>query len=243
VVKSNEMEKEIKSQQSFEKANDQQFTRETANNIYLETKIMIEELISEAQKKAEGIIVEAEAKAGEIIEKSNTESEKIKNDAYLRGLNEGKNEGTKKGEEEIITRVKETKLLISELTKAKNDYIKSSAKDILDLVMIISEKLLKTTIETKPEVISNIVKGVLEQVSDAEQITLKVNPVHIPYLDTNDEKFNELSIEKIEIKEDPNIKPGGCIVVTDNGFIDAQIDEQLILLKNALREEIEYVEL
>ena len=59
-------------------ARQDEFTQETAFDIYQETKKMIEELVTEAQNKAETILNEAENKAESLIKQGQTEYEMIK---------------------------------------------------------------------------------------------------------------------------------------------------------------------
>lgn len=217
-----------------------EFTKDTAETIYLETKIMIDELVTEAQKKAEVILAEAEENAEKIIEDSQLKCEEIKNKAYQEGLNSGYREGMKKAQEETKLIMEQVKSLILELKNNKKEFIHTNIEEILDLVMVISGKILHTIVECKPEVISTIVRNVLETVAEADSVIVKVNPIHLPYLDISNEILNEKIIGKVKIEEDSGIKPGSCIVVTEQGFIDGQIDEQLLLLKKALKEDIEY---
>lgn len=217
-----------------------EITKDTANSIYLETKMMIDELVTEAQKKAELIITGAEKKAEKTIEDSQLAYEKLKKKAYEEGLDAGYQEGIKKAEEETKLCLEQVKSLIVELKKSKEDFICTNMEEILDLVMTISEKILYTIVESKPEVICTIVKNVLATVAETENVIVKVNPIHLPYLDIFNEDFNEQISGKIKIEGESAIKAGSCVVVTEQGFIDAQIDEQLSLLKNALKEELQY---
>lgn len=216
----------------------EEFTKETATAIYLETKETINELITEAQKKAETIIFQAERKAEQLIVKGQAEYEKIKQNAYEEGSQAGYQDGAKNVEEESKAGAMQIETLITELGNLKKNYIGNHVEEILDLVLQISQKMINAAIEFKPEVICTIVKNVLEEAAEAESITLKVNPIHLPYLDVAYENMQEKKRSKVKIEQDPGIKPGDCLVVTENGFIDAQIDEQMLLLKQALKDEI-----
>ncbi|MDD2400839.1 MAG: FliH/SctL family protein [Clostridia bacterium] len=217
-------------------------TTEVANDIYIETKIMIEELVSEAQKNAEKIVCGAEEKASKLLEESKREIEEIKGKSYIEGMNSGYKDGTRKAEEELSSLVQTTNVMLAELVKVKEDYLKNNDEDILELVLLISEKIVRTVVETKPEVICEVVKNVLKRLKGSECITLKVNPIHVPYLDDYGEQGSEFDKNKITIEEDSGLKPGECVIMTKNGYIEAIIDEQLTILKKALKEEINNAE-
>jgi flagellar assembly protein FliH len=216
----------------------EEFTQKTATAIYLETKEMINELITEAQKKAETIIFQAEKKAEELTVKSQAEYEKVKQNAYEEGSQAGYQDGTQKVEEESRACAAQMETLITELENLKKNYFSSHVEEILELVLQISQKVINAAIEFKPEIICTIVQNVLAEAAEAESITIKVNPVHLPYLDVAYENMQEKKRSKVKIEQEPGIKPGDCLVVTENGFIDAQIDEQMVILKQALKDEI-----
>ncbi|MGI6587732.1 MAG: FliH/SctL family protein [Peptococcia bacterium] len=220
-----------------------EFTRETAHAIYQETKMMMEELVSEAQKKAKAIICEAERGVEKLKQESQVEYEQVKKTAYQEGVQSGYEEGMKKAEEEIKVLAEETKRLAKNLGDYKVKYMQENAEEIITLVLTIAKKIINTIVELKPEIICNIVKNVLEEAGDAEKLIVKVNPLHLPYLDVYDQQYQEMSTGKLCFEGDSEVELGGCVLVTENGFIDAQIDEQLLLLKKALKEESNYVEL
>lgn len=219
------------------KKNSQQeeFTRETSAEIYRETKEMVNELVSEAEKKAAAIIADAQKQAERIILEGQMEAEEQRKKAYEEGAQQGYQESLEKAEQEIIIYKEQTKELISKLGEIKKNYLSDHLDDLLDLVLMIAKKILNTAIEFKPELIASVVKNVIEEVGDAETVIIRVNPLHVPFLDTPEENLQEK--RKITIEPDPTIKPGDCIVETDKGFIDAQIDEQLHYLKNILKDE------
>ena len=217
------------------------FTKESAIDIYQETKKMIEELVFEAQNKAENIISDAENKAESLINKGQAEYEDIKKKAYGEGLNSGHQEGIERAQGEINVLAEETKTLAKNLAGFQEKYYQENAEKIIDLVLTISQKVLKTAVVFKPEIISNIVENVLAEIGECEKIIIKVNPIHIPYLNSSDQCFDGVKMRRFSFESAPEVEPGGCIVVTENGFVEAQLDEQILLLKKALKEESNHV--
>ena len=217
------------------------FSEETAIDIYQETKEMIEELVAEAQNKAKNIIVDAENKAEGLIKKGQEEYETVKLKAYEEGQSSGFAEGMEKAQGEIDALIEETKALAKSLAEFQGKYYRENAEKVIDLVVTISQKILKTTVLLKPEIISNIVENVLTEVGESEKIIIKVNPVHIPYLNNTDQIIKGVKTSKCSFESAPEVEPGGCIVITDNGYVEAQLDEQIFLLKKALKEESNHV--
>lgn len=216
------------------------FTQDTADTLYTETKMMIEELLSQAQTKSEAMILSAKEEAHSTLEQAKQESKTIREDAYTKGYAQGLQEGLIKANEDKKSGYDVLASLIDDFRHQKEQYLAKQEKEMVELVIALTEKVLGTIIDIRPEVISHIVKNTLAQVSGALRITVKVNPLHIPYLSEYQEIFSDTGCESIQVIEDSNIKPGSCRVITENGFVDSLLEAQLGELKQALLEVVEH---
>lgn len=216
------------------------FTQDTADALYTETKMMIEELLSQAQSKSEAMILKAKEEAQSTLEQAEQESKTISEDAYSKGFAQGLQEGLAEAGEDIKSGYDALASLINDLKHQKEQYLAKQEKEMVELVIALTEKVLGTIIDIRPEVISHIVKNTLAQVSGALRITVKVNPIHIPYLSEYQDIFSDTGCESMQVLEDCNIKPGNCRVITENGFVDSLLEAQLGELKQALLEVVEH---
>lgn len=216
-------------------------TQDSADALYAETKMMIEGLIIQAQSKSDAIILKAKEEAQCALEQAEQESKAINEEAYNKGYAQGLQEGLIKTENDLKSRYDTMASLINDLRHQKEQYLLTREKEIIELVMALTEKILGTIINIRPEVISHIVKNTLVQVNGALRITVKVNPIHIPYLSEYLEIFSDTGCENIQVLEDCNINTGDCRVITENGFVDSLLDAQLGELKQALLEVVEHV--
>lgn len=207
-------------------------SQETANKIYFETKQMMEEVLAEAKRKADEIIKNAQHKAEETLAATAKEKESLEETAYQQGFERGYQDGQEQGEKSKKDQYPQFLNLLQQLREEKEDYLKDNEKNMVELVMLIAQKVLNTVVEAKPEVIHSIVQNCVEKVMDAERITVRLNPQHIPYLSVYRDKYPD----NMTIEEDQNIPYGGCMVITENGFIESSIDEQMELLRADLQE-------
>lgn len=213
-------------------SNNQDFplTKEAAQAIYLETKVMIEELLAEAQQKADDIMAKSKSQAQMILETAHQESENIKNKAFEEGYRLGYEKGlaeSQRGMKELHEQARE---LIINLQQEKLNMLNIYDSELLNLVMLITEKILGVIVEVRPEIIKEVISHTLKQTVENGKIVVKVNPFHMPYLNIPCERDN------VVIQEDVGVKPGGCVIISENGIIDAQLEVQLALLRQALRD-------
>ena len=82
----------------------------------------------------------------------------------------------------------------------------------------------------------NIISEAIARVSDREQIILKVNKEDIENVKRYKDRLSGVldGIKSFSILEDSQVEPGGCIIETNLGFIDARIKTRIEQIENAL---------
>lgn len=148
------------------------------------------------------------------------ECEHLKTAAQQAGFNEGyqhwANHIAKLEEEIIRVRQEIEKLLVPVAIKA--------AKKIVGREMEISE-----------DTITDIVSTTLKAVSQHKKIVIYVNKKDLDPLEQGRERLKNIfeSLEILSIRERPDIARGGCVIETEGGIINAQLDNQWNALEKA----------
>ena len=72
---------------------------------------------------------------------------------------------------------------------------------------------------------------------EESRITVKLNPLQVDLVRTElPEYISSMGIDaKINVVGDDSIAEGGCILNTNNGIVDASLDTQLEIVKEALK--------
>ncbi len=102
--------------------------------------------------------------------------------------------------------------------------------EIADLALVAAEKIIAEEITLHPDRIEAIVAEALHRTRRAHSVTLRVHPSHGDVLKPAAKDLN------FALELDENLTPGGCVVVTDRGSIDARIEVQLEALRRALHD-------
>lgn len=95
------------------------------------------------------------------------------------------------------------------------------------LALRIAEKVLGGELETKPELVVEVVRGALRRMSEPLPATLLVNPEDAELIRGALAEFSVEHGGELTVREDRRVERGGCIVRTAAGEIDAQIVAQL----------------
>ena len=165
-----------------------------------------------------------------LVSRAQQEAGTIKDSA----AKEGYSAGLEKSKEDI----KQIKSAIIEFLKAKQDIFEYIAPDILEISVDIAKKIVKKEIEQDPEIVLETVLEVLKNISkDETKITIKVNPSQLTLTREGiPEIISTIGLDaKISVIADATIDLGSCIVQTHNGIVDATIDTQLEIIKEAFK--------
>ena len=165
-----------------------------------------------------------------ILTRAQEEALKIKNDAWR--------EGYQKGIEEAQKQLGELNQAIQEYFGYKGVVVDSISQSVYDIALEIAQKILKKEINSDDSAMLNMIKGILSDINRHEsRITLKVRQEDVDGIKKHfDELFPEGLFEaKVSVLADKNIQEGGVIVETSNGIVDARIETQIEILKNAFK--------
>ena len=82
----------------------------------------------------------------------------------------------------------------------------------------------------------NIISEAIGRVSDREQLILKVNREDIEQVKKYKDRIAGLvdGVKSFTVLEDSNVEPGGCIIETNLGYVDARISTKLAIMEDAL---------
>jgi flagellar assembly protein FliH len=203
--------------------------------------LQAERIEAEARKHGEALIRNAQEEARGYLNQAQTEAESLKETAYQEGYQEGcrvgKEETSAQLNAQMAPDIQNLNMLLKSLSEQQAFFLLSQDIPILEMVLAMTEKILGTAVALKPELIQSIIRNILNTLNETGKILIRVNPVHIPYLNDHGAIFDNIDPERIQIEEDPAILPGGCHIETEMGFMDIDMDEQMETLKKALREE------
>ncbi|MEA3494384.1 MAG: FliH/SctL family protein [Candidatus Margulisiibacteriota bacterium] len=173
-------------------------------------------------------IKKSKNEAQEIIEAARQEAADIKEEAKEAGRQEGRQEASSRIEEAMET--------LNAAVKERKKIISDSENEILRLSLKVAEQIIRSEVSLHRDVCLNIVSEAISRVSDREQIIVKVNREDAEYLKRYKDRLAGMldGVKSFSIIEDANIEPGGCVIETNLGFIDARIATKIKSIEEAL---------
>ncbi len=167
------------------------------------------------------------------------EAEKLRQESFEKGYSEGKEEGLKI----FLEEVERIKILFAELRQKiegeVQKFIDSLTPQVVNLSLKIASKVISGYVEIDKELVTRLIREVLTEISEIENIKVEVNPVDLEIAKKFlDEVLRENSYLKVELEPNPQVSKGGCVVETPTKYIDNQIDMRLNILEEEIKRKL-----
>lgn len=201
---------------------------------YLETvRQQARQLIIDAQAEAEGIREKAFAEAKALGEKAGVERGEQE---LRRRIDEA---AEKKVADRLGTALPALQTAATALSTERDRWLTHWQSAAIGLSVAIAEKILHAELGRRPELSEKIILGALQLAAGSPQIRLRLNPQDIQLFGRQCEEIirNMASAGSATLTEDAGITPGGCVIDTQHGVIDAQLESQLARIASELLEQ------
>lgn len=174
-----------------------------------------------ANEILENVKVDAENYKKKVVD----EIEALKEKAQQEGFDEGFKQWV-----EAIERMEE------EIQKVRKDL----EQVIMPIAIKSAKKIVNKEIELSESTIVDIVSGNLKAVAQHKKVTIYVNPQDLEVMEKNRNKLKDLfeSLEVLSIRPKNDVQLGGCIIETEAGIINAQLDNRWRILEAAFEKKM-----
>ncbi len=172
------------------------------------------------KKKEDEMMVKAEEHVEQKKLQLQSQMDEIKQKGYQEGYDAGKKEflDNVKG---LLMELEQVKLKTGQATE---DFLKDVEKQIVHFSFAIAEKITRITFQNNTEALIAYIKGLFDQVSIKDSVTIKVNPKQFDRINKYKVELSEyLGVDDFGIQKDSNIDDCGVGISMDTGFMDASM--------------------
>lgn len=171
-------------------------------------------------KGVEDILELAKKDVEEYKKQAEEECEKLKEEAKEAGFNEGLQQWSDK---------------LAKFEKDVEEIRKEIEKAVAPLALKAAKKIVSKEIELDERIVVDIVCNALRAVSHHKKVTIYVNKSDLSALESNRPALKEVleNVEMLSVQDREDVEPLGCIIETEGGIINAQIENQWRALETA----------
>ena len=206
---------------------------ETANLIIEAAKNEASQILEEADEEAQQKLTVAQNSADAIISDAYDQAKGIMEQAKVEGYQDGYNRGVEDSQEIAKQIVDEALAIKNDWLSMRESVLRESENEMIALVIEAIEKVVENRVETDTSLIESLIKQGINRVTKSHLVSIRVS---------NEDYNHALSIkpmiiassdkiEDLEIKRDPTLTNGSCIIDTDSGSIDSSIKTQVEQIK------------
>ena len=127
-----------------------------------------------------------------------------------------------------------------QLQALRADAAASVEADAVDLALRIAEQAVGAAIAADPELVVEAVRGALRRLVERDRVLILVNPDDLELVRDHAARLvGELGgIEHCEVQAERRVRPGGAIVRTSEGEVDATLETKLARAREVLEHEL-----
>lgn len=217
---------------------------EVANAELTEAKKKLESEIggirSDYEKRRKTLESEAQANAKKIADKAR---EQAISEGQIKGYEDGLKKAREEVEQEYLEKFSSLAGIIEGVGKKLDEnfaeLVKLHQPRMIRMWTEMLRRMLHRQVELNPDTIDNVLSELLSRLSDKNQILIYVSPDDMKNLEGKlDTKFQEAlrGAKRVELKSDPNVQNGSCIVETSLGVYDARWKTQMSQVESVVDE-------
>lgn len=170
----------------------------------------------------------ARDEASRIIAQAERDREMIKQAAYEQGIAEARASAEAETTERIAAELANLReafaASIEKVSGLSGEIIARAEHDLVELALSIAKKIVLRETSIDREIVVDLVRVSLGKLHNRSSAEVRLNPVDLAYIA---DKRQHLGFRgSLELTEDASITPGGCLVHTSTGDIDARIESQ-----------------
>ena len=220
----------------------------------------VEDILAQAQKTADGLIEaarqEAESMQEELAERrkaveeeiararedgiaaANEEADRIRQATRDAGYKDGKEAGYQDGYAEAGRLIQRLHVIIDRTLDKRKEILDSLEGQVVELAILVVRRVVKVLSENQKNVVINNIIQALQRLKSRSDIVVRVNLSDLEFATEHKSMFiREIEGDtKLTLAEDSSVEPGGCVIETDFGEIDARISSQLNEIESRIRD-------
>jgi flagellar biosynthesis/type III secretory pathway protein FliH len=170
----------------------------------------VREMIARAEEEARGIAAAAEASRARLVA-----------------------EAAEEGHREGLARAAAT---LAAAGRERDRCLAAAEREVVALALAVARKVLGRELAYGAAV-ADLAARALEEARARREVLLRVNPADAAAVREAEGRLAAILLRApLAVREDPAVPPGGAVVETEAGCVDASVDTQLALLARALDE-------
>ena len=171
------------------------------------------------------------------VELLESEIQKTREEAYQEGFTACKRSMKTENDAEIQTKIKVLDAFKNNLEVEIKNSLANIHQPIMNISSKIAEKILESELKSSEKIIKTIqlkLDNYCNELANQSTINIKVHPDYIKLLQDKELNIDSIEPQIINLTPDESLKPGECIIESDDHIIDAKFQTQISHIINQI---------
>jgi flagellar biosynthesis/type III secretory pathway protein FliH len=205
--------------------------------------VRCEEYKTQVKEECRQLVLKTQRQADEIRWRAESKGQ---SQGYRDGLSRAETEIAEQGrqianklvEERLSTVVPAVSEMLGELICARNQCRLDWETELVGVAVAIAEKIIRTSLQLQPDLTVGVVEQAVELAMGSTSLQIQLHPSDLESLGDRIRGVVQDSSRGVEVKlvPDAGVSPGGCLIATDRGQIDGQLETMLERISSELLE-------
>ena len=186
------------------------------------------QILAEHQADAAAIVAEAEAKRQAVFDEAREQG-------YAEGHAAGLADGAQAARDELAVELELAHGVAAQAKVDREMLIAAAEPEIVRLALEMTRKLIAREVAVDPDIVKGLVTRALLKAAGDGAMRLRLHPETISRLGSYLADVSARFVSRgVEVVPDPTVEPGGAIVDTRTGSVDARLSTQLAKVESTL---------
>lgn len=207
----------------------------TSSSFRLDPLVAEQTGIAESERKAHEQELERKA-----LEKLKEVQEEAYQRAYELGLQEGKEKAYDDYKEKFEVAFSSLEHLLMNIENLKVELVEQNERHFVRMIFLFASKIAKKEISDHPELIFSSLKECVARSQDEQNLRVLLAPTDLEFVkETAQRGGRDLQfLKRLELEPLETMSPGGCILESNYGQIDATLDTRVSKLWELLEKQL-----
>lgn len=129
--------------------------------------------------------------------------------------------------------------VLAQAALARDRILREAEREVVTLALAVARKVLGRELAGGRDAVVDLAAAAIAEARARREVLLRVSPADGAAIRAAGGRLGAaLSLAPLEVREDPSIEPGGAVVDTEAGRIDARVETQLEVIRRAVAEEL-----
>lgn len=191
-------------------------------------------LLRRTEEEARQIVASARAEAEAIVAAARAEADSIRRAARQEGYAQGRADAR----EELLAARAELDQLVDDINRQHERFLSEAEPQLAQLALMIAAKVIEREVVLAGDVAVSIARACIRRIKERRWLRIHVNPESIESIRAAREEIlaQTGTDTRLEVTEDPRVDPGGCMIESPSGLMDARIQTRIGILQEALED-------